>query len=755
MGNIAKRSPTSADEALFGEDDTIELLSIFGVLRRRKWLILTVTCLGTAIAAVMGLRLTPTFTAQSSLMLDPRESTVLDVKAVLGGLAPDAATMATQVGLLQSRTFLARVMDDLKLFDDPEFNTALKDDDAPSTGFAALVQPLRDLATLVPSEWLIATGLAQDQQPVLESDAPRVGRESAISNFAKSLQFQNDSSSYLITVSATSLDPQKAALIANRVSELYVGDQINNKLAATGQATGWLQQRLASLKDELRKSDQAVAQFRADNGLYDTQGVTINDQEFSDLNKELITARADLAQAQAKLQLVKDLRARGQGLDAVADVSGSPLIVNLREQETQLLRQEAELRTLYGDRHPRMLHLQNEKANLEQKIGSEVVRITQGLENDVKVASSRAGSIESQLGGLKTRNVRDRQADVKLGELQATADANRKIYDDLLQRYNETSQQEDLVQPDARVVTVAAPPNMPSSPGPKLFTAAGFLVSAMLGGGLALLLERLDRGIRSAREVESLLGLPTLGIIPLLDRLKRNQKPHQYLREKPLSAYAEAVRGVYTGLRLGSSASQPKVVMVTSSLPQEGKTTLAVSLAALVARSSKKVLLIDLDLRHPSVHRELGWQVSSGLVEYMSGERALDEVIHHDLESGLHFLPIKLQTTNPLELIESERMSQLLATCRETYDYVFVDTPPVASVQDTKVAAALADKIVFVVHWGRTIESAARDSLVALRNAGVEPAGVILTQVDMRKHAQYGYGDIGQYYTRSQKYYVN
>jgi len=332
------------------------------------------------------------------------------------------------------------------------------------------------------------------------------------------------------------------------------------------------------------------------------------------------------------------------------------------------------------------------------------------------------------------------------------------MYETFLQRYRETKQQEDIQQPDVRVITVAQPPTQASSPGWKIFTAAGFTVSFVMGSVLALVLERLDRGIRSAREVESLLGLTTLAMVPKLDRLKRNQKLHQYLREKPLSSYAEQIRAVFTALKSGPAGTQGganKVFLVTSSLPEEGKTALVVSLATLAARSNKKVLIIDLDLRHPSIHRELGWQVSAGIVEYMSGERSLEEVIHHDLETGLHFLPVKSQTTNPIDLIESDRMRQLVEMCRANYDYVIVDSPPVASVTDTKVAATLVDKVVFVVQWGKTVESAARDSLQSLREAGIEPAGAVLSQIDLRKHAQYGYGDVGQYYSRSQRYYVN
>ena len=335
------------------------------------------------------------------------------------------------------------------------------------------------------------------------------------------------------------------------------------------------------------------------------------------------------------------------------------------------------------------------------------------------------------------------------------ATANRTLYEQLLGRFNETQDQQGIVEADSRVVAVATPPALPSSPGPKLFAAAGFTVSFLLGSLLAVLLERLDRGLRSAREVESALGLTTLGLVPRVDRLRRKQRPHQYLREKPLSSYAEAIRGVLTALKLSNPQNPPKVLLVTSSLPEEGKTTFAVSLASLVARSQKRVLLIDLDLRHPSVHRELGWQVSAGLVEYMAGERSLQEVIHNDLETGLHFLPVKAHTTTPTDLLESDKMRQLLEVCRENYDLVVLDSAPVASVNDTKVAAGLADRVVFIVRWGKTIESAARDSLRSLREAGIEPAGAVLAQIDLRKHAQYRYGDIGQYYTRSRRYYVN
>ena len=449
------------------------------------------------------------------------------------------------------------------------------------------------------------------------------------------------------------------------------------------------------------------------------------------------------------------MRGSEAALESVGEVTNSSVILHLREQQTTLERQESELRTLYGEKHPRMVQLRErhgqDPGRDPQRGGAAGTYARERGAGGAKPGLQRPGDARRS---EKSSTV-DRTAQVELAELDRVATSNRTLYEQLLQRFNETRDQQGIVQPDARVVTTAAAPAVPSSFGTKIFVAGGFTVSLLLGSLLAVLLEVLDRGLRSAGEIEGALGLTTLGLVPKVTRLRRNQRPHQYLREKPLSSYAEAIRGVLTALKLSNPQNPPKVVLVTSSLPEEGKTTFAVSLASLVARSQKRVLLIDLDLRHPSVHRELGWQVSAGLVEYMAGERTLQEVIHNDLETGLHFLPIKAHTTTPTDLLESDKMRQLIQVCRDNYDLVVLDLAPVASVNDTKVAAVLADRVVFIVRWGKTIQSAARDSLRSLREAGIEPAGAVLAQIDLRKHAQYRYGDIGQYYTRSRRYYVN
>ncbi len=732
----------------------IDVLSFLAVLWRRKWLILLLSLLGATAGWLFGSLRTPLYSAAALVVIEPREDRILAIEKVVGRLPVDERVIATEIGILTSPELLRRTARDLALAEDPEFNPFLREPDPISALFDPRILFERLLA-LVPPDWLVAIGVAAETGSA--SAATEVPTEPVeelvVAALAKRVRVLNDGRSYLLTLEVSSEEPAKAAQIANHLVDVYLEQQRQAKLGATVRASSFLQERLKTLRAEVEQAEAAVARFKAEQDLLDARGVTLGEQELSELNRELIVARGELAERQAKLRLVRELRARGGGLDAISDIAASPVIIDLRAREAELARREAELSAQFGPRHPRMVQLERDRANLQAKVRAEIDRIATQLENDVRVAQSKIAAIEAQLATIKGRSARDRQAEVRLNELERQAEAARQLYQAVLQRSKETREEERLVEADARLVSRATPPLAPSSLGPKVFLLAGFLGSFLLSSGLALVLESLAKGLRSARETERATGLPVLALVPEL-ALKRRQLPHQYLLDKPLSLYTEAIGAVFVAIT-SALGERGRIVLVTSSLPEEGKTTLVVSLGTFAARSGKRVLLLDLDLRHPSVHRNLGGPTPPGVVEVLEGSASLEEAVRKDEDTGVDFLPVKGRTANPIALLAGERMRALFAHLRDRYDLVLLDTAPVASVTDARILAPLVDRVLYVVQWNKTPAALVAEEVAALRELGANLTGIVLTRVDLAKHAKYGHTDRYGYYKKSQRYYLN
>ncbi len=755
MARLQTPSVALADR-VSSDGESVDLLGVFAALRRHRWMVALVTLGGTLAFVAVSLLVDPKYTARAQLVVDPRPNDVLEeLQAALPGLEVRGSAVPTTMRLLQSPALHARVMEDLDLFRDPDFNpfVALPEGEVPTVpreGWARFL-------SLIPESWLAALGIVEESRPMREDEMARVAREVALARFRAGLQLIGDESS-VITVEYTAKDPEKAARITNRIVEIFVDEQLKAKLLSTGRVSRWLEERLATLREEVQRAEAAVERYRAEHNLVSAQreGPTLSDQELADLNKELILARAELAEKRSKLALIRQLRAAGRGLDSVPEVAASPVMINLRQQETEVLRREAELSTLYGEKHPRMQQLRREKAELQDKIEAEINRIIKTIENEANSVAARVAVLERQLAAAKARTTVNREVEVRLRELERQAETSRQLYENLLERYKELQRREQIAEPDVRIVAKATPPAVPSSPGPKLFGLVGFGASFLFATFLALMRERLDRTFRSSREVERVTGLPVLARVPLL-RLRRGWTPARYLLEKPLSLYAESIRSLYTALKLGSADRPPRVVCVVSSLPEEGKTTLAVSLALFAARSGKRVLLVDLDLRHPSIHRGLGWAVRGGLMDYVRGGATLEEIVHHDPKVGLHFVPVAGHSDNPTNVLESEALRKLFAVARERFDLVVVDTAPVAVVTDGRLATLHADRVIFALRWARTGREVAEGAVRALREIGIEPAGVALTFVDFRRLSYYEYSYVTdrKYYSKKYKrYYV-
>ncbi|GBD40809.1 Tyrosine-protein kinase ptk [bacterium HR39] len=723
-------------------------------LKRRRGIILSCALLGGLAGALFGYGGEPTYSASALVLLQPKNADVVDVEAVLAGRPPEASFIETQIRLAKSPAFLGQVVDRLRLVpDDPEELRRIAEAEAAKPATARLSW----LERFLPAEWLLATGLASDA-PVPEAGEIRERlRRARMSELQDGLEVRREGSSLILSVTFTSTDPQRAARFANGIAEIFVEQQAGDRVAALRAAADWLATRTKELAGELRSLEKQIQEYRARHQMLQGQAITPETEQAQALTELLVKTRAERREKEARLLYIQSLLRRGESLNALSEVLQSPYMQSLWEQERELSMQEADLLTRYGDKHPVVVKLRAEKARLRAQQQQEIARIVDNLRNEIAVIAERERSIEADIRELTGKSTEAAQAAVKLRELEREAEATRKVYEELLQKQKEVEAKLKMTEPGARIVAHAEPPGAPSSPPPYLFGFVGFLGSGLLGLGLAWLRERFDSGLRSPREVEALFGLPCFALVPELDRatLRRYGSPHAYLAARPLSTFAESIRAIHTALATVDIDHPPRVIQITSSVPGEGKTTTGAALGASLSREGNRVILVDLDLRHPALYRLFPGESRASLVDVLTGRATLEDAMRHDERTGVDVLPTLKPADNPGAVLTSRRLRELLASLRERYDYVLLDSTPVLGVTDAKRTADLAEATLFLIRWEKTDADTVEDALDELRKHGRDAAGFVLTLVDARKLARYGYGGVDRYYTKYRKYYVD
>jgi len=755
---LQKRIP--AEEALPLEDaaatlppslETLfDLRNALRLLRMRWHIVFGATLLVVALTALSVYRLTPLYTAHALVMLDAHQNQMVTSTALASREQDyfyEPSLIENQVQILASRVLAARVIDKLELDKDLKFNPPppVEKPDA-EAGTAGLLGLLKQID---PRKWL-----EQPQVSILTDQEKAVDRrEALVDRVLGSLNAKSRGRSTAIEISYVDPDPARAAQIANAIADAYVEDQLNAKYDASQKATQWLSDRIQTLADQVRNADVAVQQYKAENNLTDTNGSSVADQQLSALNGQLIVARSDLAEQEAKYSQVSALQKAGRSED-ISQVVTSPLVAALRAQETELLKREADFSSRYGPRHPRMLDLASEKRNLLSKIDEEVKRVIETVANDVAIARARVTSLEASLQQATGRSTGDNRARIKLRALEANATSSHALHDAFVGRFKESEGQQGIQMPDSRIISHAILPTGPSSPNKTLALELAFAGGIFLGFLLALLVERLDSGFRTASQVEKTLGLPVLGTIPEITwGRKTPEAATDRVIDKPMSSFAEAIRGLQMSLFLSNVDKPPKVILLTSAVPGEGKTTVAVSIARLAARNGKRAVVIDCDLRRPATGKALGvTKFDFGMVEVLTGEKSLEQCLQKDPRSTLQVLPVKLKSGNPPDLLGSQAMEKLIATLRANYDLVILDSAPLLPVHDTRILARLVDATVFVVRWEKTPRDAARNAARILADIHAPLAGVILTRANTKRFQYYSYGY--QSYYSYNKYYA-
>lgn len=731
LGLNVESAARAQNENLFDLTDLLRMIQI------RKQIIIGTAATVVTLTIIYLFQVTPLYTAQAVVMLDQRENKVLDVSAVIAGLPSDPTTIQNQVQILRSRSLMTRVIDKLHLDEDPEFGGG----------------PIGAPAKHTFLHWLNPMTYLSSQAPAKSVDEMKADRlNSEIDDLLGSEKVSVNGDSTAISIDVVSSVPDKSAKIANAIADAYVDDQLNAKFEATAKTSEWLADRLQQLSSQASTAEAAVQQYKADNNINETAtGSSVIQEQLGQLNGQLVLARSELAEQEAKYARVLQLQRTGHS-DDVSQVVASPLIGQLRQQETDLMRQEAELNARYGPRHPKMLDLEAEKKNLLLKINDEVQRVIETVESDVTVARAHVGSLQASLNQLEGATSQQNRASVKLKQLESTASSTRALYEAFLSKFKEAQGQQGIQTPDARVISRAEVPGGPSFPNKQYTLGIAVPAGIFLGLLLALVAERLDAGFRTNVQIERMLALPVLATLPELPGLKSADNAADQVIDKPLSSYAEAVRGLQIGLAHSNVDQKAKIILVTSSVPNEGKTTVALSLARLAARAGQKVVLVDADLRHPSVAGTISIpKPDKGIVDVLVGDASLEASLLKDPKSSASVLLATRTAGNPPDLLGSVAMQKLIDNLGDMFDLVVIDSAPLLPVHDARVLARLADAVVFVVRWDKTPREAAASSVRALSESQGRVAGIALTRADPSRYKYYAYGY--QDYSSYQTYY--
>jgi capsular exopolysaccharide synthesis family protein len=719
------RPPPAADSE--GLADTLRKL-----WRHRRLIAASTVVLGGA-AIFAAWSMPSYYVSEARVLVGIQTPRVLNVESVLADVSPDTERVQNEGFILQSRALAQQVIDQLKLQDNPEFN--------PDLHGPSLWSRVLDLREHLPDPLKGWLERAVPARPVAAAAVPDAKtRDNRLIDIVLSrVDVSTLGRSHVLSLKAESQSPQTAASLANAFAERYLDQQRREKLNSMDRVDKFLLARIAELREQVKKSDQAVEDYRRSNDLYKSTGSGVTGQQLTELNSQLVAAQTAKAEADAKLAEAQDLRKGRQGNETVPEVLRSPLISALKQQLADSERRAAEMSASLGARHPDMARARAEVGNLQGRIGAEVAKVVDGLMREARTATARYDTLARNFEQLKQKMGAVNDKSIQLEALERDATVNRNLLETVLVRAKQTMGTENILDANAKLVSAAAPAQAPSYPPKGLIAMLGIAGGLMVGAAIALMRESGDRTFRRADQIETLTGLPVIAMVP---QVSGRTPPAMQVLRQPTSAYSEALRRLHVGIELSEAANSPRTIMFSSATPSEGKSVMAASLGRLLASNGKRVLLIDCDWRSPRLHQIFHCSNRDGLINLLGDDHAnLDEVIHHEAVSGLDIMPAGPWNPRSAHLLGSERMRHLLEALTAHYEFVLLDTPPTLVTADGLSLARIVEKVLFVVRWGHTRQENAIDALKQIVDAQGDVAGVVMSRVVSKQYRQYGYLD--------------
>lgn len=718
FGKIA--GPQMAQQPNPDDDESIDLAALAATLWRGKWVI----ALFVTLAVIAGgyyayVVAVPKYRSTAVVILVTKQDQIVDLQNVVSGLSGDTSTLNSELQVLRSRNLIGKVVDRLGLMQDPEFNGALRPASFRTRMINGAKAQVKALLGMDDSDAAVPS-------PAPQQDLSTRRRDGVISSVLRAVTVNNIRQSLVFEITVETESPQKSALIADTIAELYILNQIEVKFESMEQATNWLSERVVVLQTTLEEAEEKVTEFSASTQLVSVEGLRGLERQIKDTRDRVLTARSSRDALAANIAALEAAQSRVEQADLADDSQLTRFLPRVEADQT--------IATAFDTRFETVL----------QRARLDLLRAEQQLE--------ALQNSEQELGQQVAEQGEDL---ITLQQLTREAEATRVLYEYFLTRLNETSAQQGIQQADSRILSNAVIPGGPSAPQKSRIVAMSGILGLMLGAGLILLRELRNSSFRTARELEMATGYTVLGQIPLIPVGKRRHIL-TYLSDKPTSAAVESVRNLRTSLMLSNVDNPPKVIISTSSVPGEGKTTNSLALAQNLVGMGKKVLLVEGDIRRRTLSEYFPDMPKRGIVSVLSGDITLDEAVYNSSDLGADVLGGEKSTVNAADLFSSDKFKSLIKKARESYDAVIIDTPPVLVVPDVRIMAEVADAIIFAVRWDHTSKHQVEEALRLFHSSGQRVSGMVLSQISDRGMKRYGYGGrYGAYSAYGSKYYTN
>lgn len=690
------------------QNDQIELLALLGTLWRGKTFI--AACALCALVVAMWYAFVvavPMYRSSAQLSLLVKTENVIDIDAVLAGVTPDQSSINTEMEVIQSRGLLADLVDGLDLIRDPEFNSALR-------------KPA--LRTVVKDKVRERLGLLPHENTLPES----VVRNNVINELRGALSVVAQDKSFIFTISATTEDPAKSALIANTLAQYYENDQIAVRVASAEKAATWLADRVADLQVEIQEAEGRINTLRSRNTLISTEAVDALNAQSVEVTANQRAAEIALRRATARLDAAK--AAVDADYTTRAAIADDAELIELVPNATSGVRAQERF-----DRRFNQVLLQ---------LSGDVARAQEALTDLNQVAETITARFEQQSEAL-----------VEIKQTERDTEATRVLYETFLTRLKETTAQIGTFQAESRLLSEAIPGDQ-VAPRTSTIVTMAVVLGLTLGAAAVLIREAMQNTFRTASDLEARTGRTVLGQVPRIPARTR-VSTIAYLQNKPASAVAEAIRNLRTSILMSNIDTPSQVIVSTSSIPGEGKTTLAIALALNLAGQKKKVMLIEGDIRRrtfteyfPEAH------ANAGLLSVISGAVPLSQAVWRHPTANFDILMGEWRNVNAADVLSSRGFAELIKFLRGKYDYIIIDTPPVLVVPDARIISTLADAILYMVKWDSTTRSQVDEGLKQFRHMNVPVTGLVLSQVNAKGMQRYGFSnEHGAYSNYAKEYY--